>query len=94
MIDRPEMTRGRDVAMRWRALAERRLEALDELYRSGRWQRYYREPEFTALMRDAIAAVEAWRQIAPDTADATSIAPVADAGPPPLSVPLQAFESE
>ena len=37
---------GRSVVVRWRLLAERRLNYLINLYETGRWKLYYAEPEF------------------------------------------------
>ena len=44
-----------NVALKWRALAERRRDHHLELYKSGRWKHYYTEQEFLAEMRNAIA---------------------------------------
>lgn len=41
-------------------LAERRRAHLVELYKSGRWRRYFDEQEFLARTRDAIREVEFW----------------------------------
>ena len=49
---------------RWLALAERRRDHFIELYRSGRWQRYYTEDVFRARMREAVSDVEAWKACA------------------------------
>lgn len=35
-----------------------------ELYRSGRWKHYYSEEQFRDRLRDAIAAVNTWAEIA------------------------------
>src|SRR5436853_6302419 len=40
-----------EIARRWRGLAERRRAYLIELYRSGRWKRYYNEQEFLTCVR-------------------------------------------
>lgn len=56
---------GRSVVVRWRMLAERRLKYLIELYESGRWTRYYNEPEFLKIVREAHAALKAWENLAP-----------------------------
>jgi uncharacterized repeat protein (TIGR03809 family) len=53
------------IALKWRALAEQRCAHFDDLYRSGRWQRYYTEPEFLAALRDAVTIAERWAKIAP-----------------------------
>ena len=55
-----------DVAQKWRDLAERRRAHLFELYRSGRWKRYYKsEDEFFLRMHQAMQDAEAWAGIAP-----------------------------
>jgi uncharacterized repeat protein (TIGR03809 family) len=53
------------VSLKWRALAEGRRAHFHDLYRSGRWKRYYTEEEFVADMRDAIDIAERWAAIAP-----------------------------
>ena len=54
---------GRDVVARWCALAERRLEYLAELFETGRWRRFHNELAFLENIREAKAAVEAWRDL-------------------------------
>ena len=54
-----------DVAQKWRELAERRRAHFVELYRSGRWKRYYTEDQFLVRMREVIHAAETWGQLAP-----------------------------
>lgn len=54
-----------DIARRWHDLAERRLAHFTDLYRSGRWQRYYASREqFAARMLDVIRAAKIWAQLA------------------------------
>jgi uncharacterized repeat protein (TIGR03809 family) len=53
-----------EMSRKWLDLAERRLTHLIALYRSGRWQRYYKAERLAALMRDAIEAVRLWKQLA------------------------------
>jgi uncharacterized repeat protein (TIGR03809 family) len=48
---------------RWRKLAEQRLEHLTELFVSGRWRRYFDEPDFLEIVRQAKDAVAAWRHL-------------------------------
>ena len=49
----------------WRALALKRLAYLDELKRSGRWQRHFAtEAAFTEAVDDAAADAERWKQLA------------------------------
>lgn len=52
-------------ARQWHALAERRLAAYMDLYRSGRWRHYYGSPEeFAERMLDVIKVAKAFRQMA------------------------------
>jgi hypothetical protein len=52
-------------ARKWLALANRQLLSLSELYRSGRWARYYASPEqFAAQMQQAIKAARVWARLA------------------------------
>ncbi|CAN5321948.1 hypothetical protein BH10PSE10_BH10PSE10_19160 [soil metagenome] len=50
---------------RWRMLAERRLNHLVELYESGRWKVYYKEPDFLKAIQEARLALKTWEQLAP-----------------------------
>ena len=52
------------VARKWCDLAERRRDHFVELYRSGRWKHYYDEDQFRERLREAIAAVALWAEIA------------------------------
>lgn len=56
---------GRSVVVRWRLLAERRLNYLINLYETGRWKLYYAEPEFLKIVQEARAALKTWEQLAP-----------------------------
>ena len=56
---------GRSVVARWRMLAERRLQYLIELYETGRWRVYYKEPEFLKVIQEARVALATWEQLAP-----------------------------
>lgn len=56
---------GRSVTVRWRLLAERRLNYLINLYETGRWKVYYAEPEFLKIVQEARAALKRWEQLAP-----------------------------
>jgi uncharacterized repeat protein (TIGR03809 family) len=53
------------VALKWRALAERRRDHHIELYKTGRWRHYYTDQDFLAEMRTAIALAQRWARIAP-----------------------------
>src|SRR5262245_52266148 len=70
MTERTDVARGRDIVVRWSALAEQRLDHLTELYETGRWRRYYGEDEFLENIREAKGAVETWRGML--SAEATS----------------------
>jgi len=49
----------------WRALSLKRLAHLDELKRSGRWQRYFAsEAALDETLRDAAADAEKWKRLA------------------------------
>jgi uncharacterized repeat protein (TIGR03809 family) len=53
-----------EISRKWLRLAERRVAHMVELYRSGRWQRYYTKERFAALMLDAVRAMTTWRKLA------------------------------
>ncbi len=63
---RPEQGAARlnEISRQWHALAERRLAYFTELYRSGRWQRYYAQEHFALRMLDVIKAAKAWGELA------------------------------
>jgi hypothetical protein len=52
------------ITRQWHDLANRRLAYFTELYRSGRWQRYYSQEHFALRMLDVIRAERAWRDLA------------------------------
>jgi uncharacterized repeat protein (TIGR03809 family) len=54
----------REVAARWCALAEQRLEHLSEMFETGRWRRYHSELAFLENIQEAKRAVQTWRAIA------------------------------
>jgi hypothetical protein len=57
------------VTRRWLELAERRLAYYEDLYRSGRWRRYFpTEEHFAIRMLDVIKAAKAFREAAGETA--------------------------
>jgi uncharacterized repeat protein (TIGR03809 family) len=58
-----------EVALKWRALAERRRAHFIELYDSGRWKLYFTEEQFIARMREAVRGSERWAVIAPRPED-------------------------
>jgi uncharacterized repeat protein (TIGR03809 family) len=55
---------GREIAVRWCALAEQRLEHLSEMFETGRWRRYHSELAFLENIQEAKRAVQTWRAIA------------------------------
>ena len=61
MTHRPDVAGGHDVAARWCALAEQRLEYLTEMFESGRWRRFYSERALLENIKEAKRAVETWR---------------------------------
>ena len=52
------------IARQWHDLAERRLAHFSELYRSGRWTRYYSKEHFALRMLNVITAAKIWRDLA------------------------------
>ena len=50
-------------ARKWLSLAERRRSYFVDLYRSGRWARYYDEDTLKKHMIEVIADVERWRKV-------------------------------
>jgi hypothetical protein len=52
-----------ETTRKWHALAERRRAYFIELYRSGRWRRYYSEDAFLAHMREVMEGVENWAKV-------------------------------
>lgn len=53
------------IARQWHDLAVRRLASYEELYRSGRWQHYFRTREdFAHRMLEVIAAAKNFRRLA------------------------------
>lgn len=63
MTHQLDVARGRDVVVRWCALAEQRLEYLTELFESGRWRRFHSELDFLENIQEARTAVETWRDL-------------------------------
>jgi hypothetical protein len=62
------------IARRWLALANRRLLYFSQLYRSGRWTRYYASPEqFAAQMHRAIRAAQMWARLAGESDHAQNV---------------------
>jgi uncharacterized repeat protein (TIGR03809 family) len=63
MASQLDVARGREIVARWCKLAEQRLDYLTELFETGRWRRFYSEGTFLENVREAKAAVEAWRDL-------------------------------
>ena len=67
MTHRQEVVRdavSRDIAARWCALAEQRLQHLSEMFETGRWRRYHSEMAFLENIQEAKRAVQTWRALA------------------------------
>ena len=56
---------GRSLVVRWRILAQQRMDHLIELYQTGRWKRYHKESDFLEMVQEARAALKMWEQLAP-----------------------------
>jgi uncharacterized repeat protein (TIGR03809 family) len=96
MTHRPDVACSRELAARWCALAERRLDHLTELFDSGRWRRYYTEQSFLDDLRHAKAAVQTWQALSRVEPERVSIVPsqrpAPILAPPPVPVRLAAPE--
>jgi len=68
-----------EISRKWLHLAERQLAHFIELYRSGRWQRYYSKENFAAQLRDVIRTVTIWKGLAGQApaADKNDVRPAA-----------------
>lgn len=68
MTHRQEFVRdaagSRQIAARWCALAEQRLQHLSEMFETGRWRRYHSEIAFLENIQEAKRAVQIWRALA------------------------------
>jgi len=64
MTHREDVARRREIAGRWRALAQQRLEHLTEMFETGRWRRFHSEPAFLENMQEAKRAVQIWSALA------------------------------
>ena len=82
---------GRNVVTRWRMLAERRLTYLVELYETGRWKLYYKEPDFLKVIQEARAALKTWEKLAPPDPVLDKPVEVALAQAANAEVPIQPF---
>jgi len=76
MIHRQDEASRRELAARWCALAERRLNYLIAMFESGRWRRYHSKTELLENMEEAKRAVDTWRALAePNAVHAAADAP-------------------
>jgi len=60
----PGVPRFDDLVRRWLELAERRLNYFSELYRCGRWRRYYTPEQFADRVVAVMKSVAVWRELA------------------------------
>lgn len=79
MTHRHSVAGGRDIAARWCALAEQRLEHLSDMFETGRWRRYHSEIAFLENIQEAKRAVQIWRALAKGEDVAAASASVASA---------------
>ncbi len=63
MSDNRSFRTSPETVRKWHALAERRRREYVELYRSGRWRRYYSEERFLAHLREVVQGVETWGKL-------------------------------
>ena len=70
--------------VRWRMLAQRRHADLTQEYESGRWKRYFSEPEILRLLHQAKMSVDVWIKIAPLPENAPAVAEIDVRTLPPL----------
>ena len=85
------MAVGRDIAARWCALAEQRLQHLSEMFETGRWRRYHSEIAFLENIQEAKRAVQTWRALATGADVAEAAASVTPAfGWSPATMPRMA----
>ena len=91
--------RYRHALERWRALADRRLEHMTQLYDTGRWRRYFTEDKFLSIVRETKAAADMWHRLAPVAAQEALFALAAEQAfgrtqppPSPFATPFSEFE--
>ena len=63
MTDRPAFRNLGKIAEKWRDLSERRRDYFTELYRSGRWTRYYDEEALVAQALEVNEICDRWAMI-------------------------------
>jgi len=69
MLESQAFARFARATQKWRDLVEKRCLHFVELHTSGRWQRYYTEAQFFALLREAAELAQAWTELAPRPQD-------------------------
>jgi uncharacterized repeat protein (TIGR03809 family) len=95
MTHRQSAAGSREVAARWCALAEQRLEHLSEMFETGRWRRYHSEIAFLENIQEAKRAVQAWRALATGADVAAAAASVSPAfGWSPAAMPRVALREQ
>lgn len=57
--------RTEEIARKWLALAERRLQYLDELYRTGRYQKFFTEQNLLAVRKATERTAREWASLLP-----------------------------
>jgi uncharacterized repeat protein (TIGR03809 family) len=68
MTPSPYLNKNAEIARKWRALIQRRREHLTQLYRSGRYKRYFTEEKLLNQMREAAKAAQEWDAVIAATA--------------------------
>jgi uncharacterized repeat protein (TIGR03809 family) len=63
MTHRLDVAHRPDLVARWCTLAEQRLEYLTELFKTGRWRRYYSDAAFLENIQEAKTMVALWRNL-------------------------------
>jgi uncharacterized repeat protein (TIGR03809 family) len=63
MTHRRDVAHRPDLVARWCTLAEQRLEYLTELFKNGRWRRYYSDVAFLENIQEAKTMVALWRDL-------------------------------
>ena len=59
----PDRRMPTSVAVKWHALALRKLDGLVKQYQTGRWRRYYTEDRFLSELRSTKRLIEEWRSL-------------------------------
>ncbi len=88
MTHRLDVALQRDLVARWCTLAEQRLEYLTELFKDGRWRRYYSDAAFLENIREAKTMVALWRDLSTGQAGRGENASPAIPDAKPRSAPI------